>query len=150
MPASGPKQSRAGSPAGKRSRPTYIGHHLDGMLLEDLSSLLNAFLFATDALLAIYNQPRMGFPDEGDGKKNAAVALLSDEMDRLLDMCSEIDAEAARRSPTDGNEAQAKGEIRIAWAMRCGQEWNKIAAMATEASELADIRGGARVEPAVA
>jgi hypothetical protein len=76
-----------------------------------------------------------------------------DETDRLLDMCSEIDAEAARRSPTDGNEAQAKTQICIAWAMRCGQEWNKIAAMATEASKLADIRGGRDLKaapPAVA
>jgi hypothetical protein len=117
MLASGPRQPRRGSGTGKRSRPT-----------DDLDALLDAILSAMDALLGIYNQPRMGLHD-GGGEKGAAVVLLSDEMDRLSNMCGEIHAEAARRSPTDEREAESRrkfaspGGSAAAWAGARSRRW---------------------------
>jgi hypothetical protein len=116
-------------------RPTYIGRRrLAHMSLNELEALLGAFMSASDALQAVYNMPRMGL--HGGGEKSEAVILLDDEMDRLADMCTEIDIEAKSRRPADGSEAESKASLRIIWAIQCGVGWSKVAAMAEEARKI--------------
>jgi hypothetical protein len=95
---------------------------LSSIALEQLNGMLDAYLAAIDAINGVYCQPRM----EGD-EDGPAIVILAEEVDRLGFICSEIAAEAERRCPVKGRQADLKAEILVTWALRCGEDWSEIA-----------------------